>query len=149
MSVVIAWEWGFFLTSMFCGMFLCGIYDCIRVFRRIVIHHTQIWIFVEDILFWLYGAMVIFKVAYLMNDGIIRGFSLMGFVLGALIYHMATYGWLVKNVVKLLLFLFRPLKMLREYIRITVHKAEERRKDNAKVRDKAGQGSKDKKTKTL
>ena len=78
MSTLITWEWGYLLTSMMWGMVLAGCYDIIRVFRRVVVHRGVRWIFAEDMVYWMCSGFVIFHVTFLINDGIIRSFSIAG-----------------------------------------------------------------------
>lgn len=118
MSSLITWECSFLLVSMMWGIVLGGVYDIVRIFRRLVIHRSVIWICVEDILFWIGTGLIVFYVAYVMNDGGIRGFSIAGFVMGAVIYHFGTRGWLVENVSGIIKFLFKPLKIISIYLRM-------------------------------
>lgn len=147
MSTLITWEWGFLLTSMMWGMILALIYDFIRIFRRIAAHKGIIWIFAEDIVFWMCCGFVIFYVTFLINDGIVRSFSLIGFGAGAVIYRYATKGWFVENVSRAINFILKPLKILIKYIKIGIGKclyglkklySGTKVRINEKVRDKAG-----------
>lgn len=147
MSTLITWEWGFLLTSMMWGMILALIYDFIRIFRRIAVHKGIILIFAEDIVFWMCCGFVIFYVTFLINDGIVRSFSLIGFGAGAVIYRYATKGWFVENVSRAINFILKPLKILIKYIRIRIGKclcglkrlySKTKVRINEKVRDKAG-----------
>ncbi len=55
------------------------VYDCIRIVRRVIIHHKVLPLAIEDILFWMFSGFVIFHVMFMVNDGIIRSFSIGGF----------------------------------------------------------------------
>lgn len=158
MSTLITWEWGYLLTSMMWGMVLALVYDFIRIFRRIALHKGIMLIFAEDIVFWMCSGFVIFHVTFLINDGIVRSFSLAGFALGAFIYRYATKGWFVENVSKAVNFMLKPLKILIKYIKIGLNKCSSsigllsdkvKVKVHEKVRDKAGKTGKTEKTKTF
>ena len=65
-------ELDFFAVSFALGILLVLIYDCLRIFRRLVRHGTM-WISLEDLLYWIFTAFVIFAMLYQKNDGLIRG----------------------------------------------------------------------------
>lgn len=119
---LIEWEWQALLSSLFFGMVLSWEYDWIRIFRR-VIRHRRVWtIFVEDILYWLNAAITVFCVTYEVNDGIVRGFSIIGFLLGALLYRYSFGCFFVKYVSKGINFILKPLKKVFSLIKIGVIK---------------------------
>ena len=62
------------------------VYDCLRLFRRIL-PHGIIWISVEDFLYWLVSGIMIFLLLYYRNDGAMRLYILLGIACGALIYY--------------------------------------------------------------
>lgn len=151
MSTLITWEWGYLLTSMMWGMILALAYDFIRIFRRLVFHKGIIWIFAEDIVFWMCCGFVIFHVTFLINDGIVRSFSLVGFGIGAVVCQYATKGWFVENVSKAVEFILKPLKILIKYIRIGIGsclcrfknlRAKVKVRIDEKVRNKTGEAGK-------
>ena len=67
------------------GLFL--LYDVLRIFRRIV-PHGNIWIGVEDFLYWLICTAAVFVMLYQENEGMVRGFALGGVVVGMLLYYL-------------------------------------------------------------
>lgn len=64
------------------------------------------------------SGFVIFHVTFLINDGIIRSFSIAGFAMGAAIYRVATHNWLVDMLAACINFLLIPLKMLVRYFKM-------------------------------
>ncbi|MDD6797410.1 MAG: spore cortex biosynthesis protein YabQ [Bacteroides sp.] len=158
MSALITWEWGYLLASMMWGMALALCYDFIRIFRRIVAHSGTVWIFVEDIVFWMCCGFAVFHVTFLINDGIVRSFSIVGFILGAFIYRVATNDWLVEIITVLVNFILKPLKILIKYSKIIFGKIgcgfkklhfKAKVTINEKVRDKTGKAGKTEKTKAF
>ena len=122
-SELIRWEGSALLTSLFWGMVFAGIYDCIRILRRIV-RHRKVWIMtIEDIVYWIYVGIRIFVITYEMNNGIVRGFSVAGFILGATLYRFVFGRFFVKYVSKAILFVLKPLKKLARFIRIKIKQA--------------------------
>ena len=123
--------------SVCVGAGLFFLYDVLRIFRRIKKHGT-VFIGVEDFLYWLICAVVVFLMLYQANDGMIRGFALGGILIGVLAYYFLLsrfvikinvmvwkrvlqvigklcsflFGPIVKNGKKILLFFRRQLKKL-------------------------------------
>lgn len=98
------------------GMFL--LYDGLRILRRIIPHGTA-WIGVEDFLYWMVCTAAIFVMLYSQNDGMVRGYSLGGIVVGMLLYYALFSRFVIRVhvlVLKAVLgtarrifsFLFRP-----------------------------------------
>jgi hypothetical protein len=69
------------------GMGLLFCYDCLRVLRRIFAHGI-LWITVEDLLFAAAGGGLFFLRLCQWNDGIWRGYILLGALFGALFYYV-------------------------------------------------------------
>ena len=55
---------------------------------------------IEDILYWIVSAVLIFRMMYVRNNGIIRGFSLIGILLGMILYKYSISEFLVEKVSK-------------------------------------------------
>ena len=60
-------ELDFFAVSFVLGILLVLVYDCLRIFRRLVRHGT-VWISLEDLGYWVFTAFVIFAMLYQKND---------------------------------------------------------------------------------
>lgn len=113
-------ETNILLAAMATGALLFFVYDLLRILRRLVPHGT-LWVAVEDMLFWLGSAVVIFVMLYQQADGSLRGFSIGGVVIGMLLYAFLLSPFIVKGSVflleKILYVLFRPLVWLSRLIR--------------------------------
>ena len=75
-----------FKDAFLLGVAMVIVYDCLRLFRRIL-PHGIIWISVEDFLYWLVSGIMIFLLLYYRNDGAMRLYILLGIACGALIYY--------------------------------------------------------------
>lgn len=108
------------LAAIATGALLFFVYDLLRIIRRIIPHGT-LWIAVEDVLFWLGSALVIFVMLYQEADGALRGFSIGGVVIGMLLYACLLSRFVVKGSVflleKILYILLRPFVWLGRLIR--------------------------------
>ncbi|MEG2441544.1 MAG: spore cortex biosynthesis protein YabQ [Acetivibrio sp.] len=86
MSKMIISEAYFYLSSFLWGMALVAIYDVLRIFRRIIKHNKK-WTVVEDLLFWITAAILIFRMIYQYNNGILRIPGMIILILGMIFYH--------------------------------------------------------------
>ena len=76
----------------------------------------------EDILYWIYAAVTVFCMTYEVNDGILRGFLVTGFLAGAVLYRYAFGTFFVKYTTKFINLCLKPLKKALCLIKIGVHK---------------------------
>lgn len=79
-------EWALLLQAIKLGIKLTFIYDGIRIFR-IMIRHKNIFVSLEDLCFWMYSAMIIFELQLEQSDGVLRGFCILGMLLGMFLYN--------------------------------------------------------------
>lgn len=108
------------IKALFWGMILAIEYDCIRIFRR-VIRHRHLWTMsMEDILFWVNVGFTVFAVTYKANDGIVRGFLIGGFVVGALVFRYSVSTFFVRNMSKIIIFILKPLKKLMKAFKMII-----------------------------
>lgn len=109
MNPAITTELQFFLLSILWGGILLLAYDVLRIFRRLV-KHGVIFVAVEDLIFWVIASLFLFIMIFQNNNGIIRGFSIMGMLIGMVLYHFSISEWLVKKLTQLIRLLFSPVK---------------------------------------
>ena len=79
------WEWSLLLQAIKLGIKLTFVYDGIRIFR-ILIKHRDVVISIEDILFWMYATVIIFEMQLEQSEGLLRGFCILGMLLGMYLY---------------------------------------------------------------
>ncbi|MDF2485786.1 MAG: hypothetical protein K0R46_1954 [Herbinix sp.] len=109
MNKAITVELQFFLISILWGAILLVVYDILRIVRRLI-KHGVVMIAIEDLIFWLAAGFFIFSMIYRENNGIIRGFSMIGMLLGLVLYHFSISEGVVKIVTKLIQTLLSPIK---------------------------------------
>ena len=113
MSDAISMEIRFFLASVLSGIILLIVYDVIRIIRR-VIKHAWFFVALEDLIFWLLSGLFIFRMMYEMNNGTIRGFAVLGMLLGMIIYNQSLSPFFVKGLSEFILLVKRGIaKVLR------------------------------------
>lgn len=110
MSVHIVYEVKLLLYSFLTGAGLMMTYDLLRI-SRIMIPHSYVVVGIEDMIYWIYAALVTFSLLYEQNDGGLRGYVITGIFLG-----MFLYDRLVSR------FFLKFLKNFWKYLKIRVHK---------------------------
>ena len=85
MSDVIRQETTVFFLAIALGAGLSFFCDFLRVLRR-MIRHGAVATGIEDLLFWLFGACLLFALMFYGTDGELRGYVLLGTLCGALLY---------------------------------------------------------------
>ncbi|MDW2800306.1 spore cortex biosynthesis protein YabQ [Clostridium boliviensis] len=110
MSVHIVYEVKLLLYSFLTGAGLMMTYDLLRIFR-IFIPHSYVFTGIEDMIYWVYAALVTFSLLYEQNDGGLRGYVIAGIFLG-----MFLYDRLVSR------FFLKSLKNLQKYLKMRVDK---------------------------
>lgn len=108
MNQAITVELQFFLISVLWGSIILLAYDGLRILRRLI-KHGIIFLAVEDIIFWVVASVFIFSMIYKQNNGIIRGFSVMGMTIGMVLYHYIFKDYIVNLITKCIRILLRPL----------------------------------------
>ncbi len=89
-----------FLTMVYCGILMGVLFDIYRQKRR-RFRKIKILDSIEDILFWIIQAGVLFLFLYWSNYGEIRMFSIMGAIAGAVLYHY-TLSFIVVKILDII-----------------------------------------------
>lgn len=122
MNDAIMIELRFFCTSVLWGVLLLVFYDVLRIIRRIIAHNG-FFIALEDLIYWVISSLLIFRMMYRQNNGIIRGFAILAMLLGMILYHSALSELLVDMISgminkiigligKVIIFILKPFKFL-------------------------------------
>ncbi|MBO5245933.1 MAG: spore cortex biosynthesis protein YabQ [Eubacterium sp.] len=95
------------------GIFLAASYDILRMFRAFV-PHGMFWINLEDFIYWMYVATVVFLILYEKNNGRSRGYIFGGLLVGAVLYLWSFSRICMPRILRFLQrlheFLVRPLR---------------------------------------
>ena len=89
-----------FLCIVVGGMFIGFVYDLFRVSRR-VIKTNNIIVYIQDIIFWFCVSLLIFGILFMCNGGEIRGYSILGILLGIIIYAFILSHYVVLIILKI------------------------------------------------
>lgn len=120
MSEMINLEVKFFVVSLAWGLVLLVIYDILRILRRLLKH--SVWIVsIEDLVFWIVSGILIFKMMYEQNNGIIRGFSIMAMGMGMIVYYYLISDFFVEIMVWLIHLILGPFLWVYHTVRWIIH----------------------------
>ncbi len=84
MSLIVEQVYIFFYAVL-AGGILAFLYDILRIKRRAIKTNVVI-LSLEDLIYWLLAAIIVFLTVYNSNDGQMRGFIFLGNILGVTIY---------------------------------------------------------------
>ena len=90
-----------FLISVLVGMLLAIIFDFFRLLRRKGDTPNYI-VYIQDLLYWIIVTFIIIMSAFLTNDGELRGYMFVGYILGAVIYMVTISTYILKVFSKIL-----------------------------------------------
>ena len=114
-------ELALFLRSLLLGAGLLAVYDGIRIFRRFF-SHGMLWISLEDAVYWTAAAIFFFLQLCEVNNGIIRGYILLGMALGAWIYYCLLSRFVMRRLSKVIMRAKKRLKKVRKAATIKISK---------------------------
>lgn len=114
-------ELALFLRSLLLGAGLLAVYDGIRIFRRFF-SHGMLWISLEDAVYWTAAAIFFFLQLCEVNNGIIRGYILLGMALGAWIYYCLLSRLVMRRLSKVIMRAKKRLKKVRKAATIKISK---------------------------
>lgn len=96
-----------FLATLYGGILIGFIYDLYRIFRRIF-KPNKIATIIEDFVFWIVISIAAVAVLLFSNEGQIRFYMFLGFMIGAFLYNRV----LSKFVINIMIFLLRIIKKM-------------------------------------
>lgn len=105
-----------FVSGILCGVVVWFLYDLLRLWRRLIAH-KELWIAIEDVLFFLICAIVGFQLLYPLSLGQTRVFLILAVAIGSLAYHKLISPHLIRGgtwLIHRLKKAFRPLFRKRE-----------------------------------
>lgn len=123
MAMLIYAEVELFLVCLGLGAILAFIYDMVRILR-LFFRHRDWLVDLEDLLFWLFTAWLVFRTLFIYNRGALRGYAFLGMFLGVMLYALTLSRLLLKIAAKLIPywkkagnFAKKPFRFLAKFIR--------------------------------
>lgn len=80
-----------FFCAVWTGCIFYNIYGAIRIIRSIV-KHSDLIISIEDFIYWIFVGFYGFSEIFQMNKGVIRGYVIIGIVVGSLCTYIIWCG---------------------------------------------------------
>ncbi len=115
MNTSIFLELRYLAAASYWGILLFLMYDLLRILRN-TFQHGKVVVGIQDICFWIVAGILIFRMMYLQNDGMIRWYSTVAMVLSMALYQKIFSPLIVGYGTKLTLFIkncvLRLLKLL-------------------------------------
>lgn len=115
------WEWELLIQTIKLGIKAAFIYDGILLFR-LLFPHKNIIISVEDFLYWIYVTAIIFQLQLAQSSGVIRGFCILGIILGMAVYNKLFGERIIAIAEKWICFIKRRLTAARKMLTIKLCK---------------------------
>ncbi len=107
-----------FLWTILIGSIMGIIFDFFRALRRKG-NTRDIWVYIQDIIFWIIVTIIVICSTFLINDGELRGYMVLGYILGGVFYLLLFSKWIRKifNLVfdffdKIFAFIFKIIDKL-------------------------------------
>lgn len=92
-----------FIIYIVSGIIIGIFFDIFRILRK-SFKTSDILTYIEDILFWLCSAIFLLFVLFKLNNGEIRSYTIIGLLLGVLLYMLTISKYFIKLNVKILTF---------------------------------------------
>ncbi len=87
MGISINEQASIFITTICVGFFIGFVYDLFRIFRKLI-KHPNIFIQLEDLIYWVFVSLVMFYILLHKNYGEVRPFAIIGAFMGMGIYFL-------------------------------------------------------------
>ncbi|TCO71361.1 spore cortex biosynthesis protein YabQ [Marinisporobacter balticus] len=90
-----------FLATLYGGIFIGFIYDLYRIFRCIF-KPKKIATIIEDLIFWIVISIAAITVLLFSNEGQVRFYTFLGFMIGSILYNRILSKFVIKSMILLL-----------------------------------------------
>ncbi len=84
-----------FLSSVAGGLIIGFVFDIFRILRKVV-KTANFITYLEDILFWILAAIIIFALVFITNNGELRWYEFLGVLLGVIFYNLIFSSYVIK-----------------------------------------------------
>ena len=102
--------------SCWCGALLLFFYDCLRIFRNVIPHRP--WAAaLEDLLFGTGSGIWLCVQVFRANSGALRGYFLVGMVLGIAAWHFSLSGIFVEKLTAILRVPIKKILILLKWLK--------------------------------
>lgn len=121
MQELILVQGNMFVISLLLGAGMGFVYDWLRCLRRMIVHNN-VFIALEDIIFWLFWTYFIIDSIHQYNYGSLRGYVFLGIAVGAVLY-LTTISCLLMFVISNILYVTKKhLKKVKKMLKNGIKK---------------------------
>lgn len=99
MSNFIYYQFYVFLATLYGGAIIALIYDFYKVFRTIM-KPSKIATIIQDLVFWIIVTIIAISVLLYSDEGKLRGYTALGFLIGVCVYNMVLSDLVVMTLLK-------------------------------------------------
>jgi spore cortex biosynthesis protein YabQ len=92
-------------------MVIAFVYDVFRI-RRKAVKTIGLLVYIEDLIFWIIAALVMFAVVYFSNEGEVRGYIFLGTLLGVVLYALLLSKIVINSSIFVLKVIYRVLRVI-------------------------------------
>ena len=124
-------ELALFGQAVLSGVCLLAVYDILRIIRRII-PHGIIWISVEDLVYWCFAGGWLFLKVCQVNNGIVRGYMILGMLAGIILYYRLCSRIFMKYLTKWIIYIKKRLKRVSKAVTIRLENVHRNRKTGTK-----------------
>lgn len=97
-----------FLCTVLGGAVIAFIYDLFRI-RRKAMKTSVVFIYIEDFVYWILVALVMFGTVFYSNDGELRGYIFLGSIIGVVLYILLLSKIVVNSAMQIIRIVCRIL----------------------------------------
>ena len=97
-----------FMICLSLGALVALIYDGVRILR-LLFRHKDWLVDIEDLIYWIFTAGLVFRTLFRYNQGVLRGYAFLGMFLGVVLYLLTLSGLLLR-VIKCILPCWEKMK---------------------------------------
>lgn len=116
------------------GLIIGAIFDFFRALRK-TFNFNNVFIYIQDILFWIISGISIICFMYIYTDGSIRLFIFIGLSIGVIFYFLSIskfvfkiYYFLLKYFKYLLKYLYIPFKIINKFLKKNIKNLKKNKK---------------------
>lgn len=100
-----------FLWSFLGGALIAFLYDLFRI-RRKAIKTLSVLVYIEDLIYWIAVALIMFAVVYHSNEGEIRGYIFLGAIIGVVMYILLLSRIIIASSMFIIRLVYRVFKFI-------------------------------------
>lgn len=112
----------FFSLFILNGIIIGTIFDFFRALRR-TFKTSDIITYIEDIIFWIISGILSISFIFIFNQGEIRGYTVIGIILGIILYILLFSNFIITLLTKIfkflksvIIFIFKPFTYIFKWI---------------------------------